>query len=204
MAVGTVAVSAYSAYSADQAAGEQLDASKDAQAAQMQFEREKIEKWEKVYGPIQTNLAAYYSSLTPEYYEAQGLEAFQREHQVAKEKVETSFAQRGITDSGIAATSDLAFAVERAESRATIRAQAPSIAAEEQKSFLSLGLGIKPGASYSQALATQTQEARQSARLAEQQAGEATEAFVSEAGTALSDYFNKPTQPVVTDTTAKD
>lgn len=173
-------------------AGKATKAASQAEAASLAFEQEKYDDWKDTYGSVQDNLSEYYGTLTPDYYEARGLEAFQQEQQQALEGVRTTLAQRGIEDSGIAAATEIAFAQEGAKERATIRAQAPSLAAEEQRSFLQVGLGQNPGESYSRALANKATSAAGRASGAQEASGQAISSAVTTIGTGLADYFNKP------------
>ena len=176
-------------------------ASKDRKAASkaskrsLAFEREKFDEWQATYGGLEDNLAGFYNQLTPEFYEVQGLQAFQKEQQVANERIKTSLAQRGIEDSGVALALEHQSAQEGAEARATIRAEAPLKAAEEQRKFLGVGLGLNPGASYSEALSNQASNAQSRANIAEQQAGQAAGQAVSAIGKATGDYLARPSQP---------
>ena len=172
------------------------DASADASAANaasLAFEKEKYDDWQDTYGSVQENLSNYYSTLTPEYYEAQGLEQFQKTQQDAMQGVREDLVRRGIADSGIAANIETTAALEAAESKATIRAQAPGIAASEQRQFLQIGLGQNPGASYGQVLSQQASQATSTAQAANQASGQATADAVRVVGTGLADYLNRPT-----------
>lgn len=163
-----------------------------ASAAQLKFEQEKYDDWKDTYGGIEDNLADYYGSLTPEYYEARGLEAFQKEQQGALESVRETLAQRGIEDSGVAAATEISFAQEGAQQRTTIRANAPSMAAEEQRSFLQVGMGQNPGESYSRTLSERSASAASTAASANKAAGVAVGNAITTVGTGLSDYLAKP------------
>ena len=189
--VGTAAAG-YMAADASKGAGKK--AKKAADSAQA-FEQGKLDDWNATYGGLQDNLASYYNQLTPEFYETQGLEAFQKEQQVATEQIQTSLAQRGIEDSGISLALEHQTAQSGAEQRATIRAQAPALAAEEQRAFLQVGLGQNPGDSYSRSLANRSAEASRSANIAEQQAGQAVGTAISTVGKATAAYLNKPATP---------
>ncbi len=162
-------------------------ASKDS-AAQLAFEQEKHDDWQETYGPIEDNLASYYDNLSPEYYEVQGLEAFEKERTIAFEDLERNLAQRGITSSGIAAKELTSESLDTAQTRASIRTQAPAMAAQDKLNFLQVGLGQNPDASMSQALADRTRSSEAAAREADRAAGEAIGTAVTTVGTALSDY----------------
>ena len=98
--------------------------------AQMQFERQKYDYWKSVYGGLQDNLSTYYNSVTPEYYAAVGLESFQKEREVATKRMDQYMAQRGLVGSGIEASLKSQTELNAAETRATIRRDAPRLAAE--------------------------------------------------------------------------
>lgn len=156
----------------------------------LQQSRQEQADWDETYGSLQDNLAEYYGSLTPEFYETQGLEAFQKEQQVAQEQIKTSLAQRGIEDSGVSLALEHQTAQAGAEQRATIRAQAPMLAAEEKRNFLQVGLGQSASDSYGRALSQRSAEASRTANIAEQQAGQALGTAISTVGKATADYLN--------------
>lgn len=160
-----------------------------ASADELAFAQEQYDDWMAIYGPIQENLAQYYGGVTPEYYEVQGLEAFEQEQEATLTSLQESLAQRGISDSGIAAALETQVELGGAQERAKIRAQAPAMAAEEQLRFLQVGLGQDPSSSLAQTLGRQTQMAEQRATSAEIAAGEAIGTGITTAGTALADYY---------------
>jgi len=190
VAVAIAGATVATGYMGSRASSKASDASSAASEAQIAFEREKYSDWKDTYGGIEDNLSEYYNSLTPDYYEARGLEAFQKEQQLALENVRSTLAQRGIEDSGIAAAAELAFAQEGAVQKANIRATAPSMAAEEQRSFLQIGLGQNPGESFSRTLADRATNKANAANQASQYAGQATGQAITAVGTGLSDYLN--------------
>jgi len=204
MTWGAVAIGAGTVIAAGvtyMSAEEEREAKEKAKGQAQSFEQQKLDDWNETYGSIQDNLASYYGQLTPEFYETQGLEAFQKEQDVAMEQIKTSLAQRGIEDSGISLALEHQTAQSGAEQRATIRAQAPALAAEEQRGFLQIGLGQDPGDSYSRSLSQRSAEASRSADIAQQQAGQAVGTAISTVGKATADYLNRPeptTQPTTT------
>ena len=116
---------------------------------------------------------------------------------MARTSLTENLAKRGIEDSGIAAAAEISMANTSAVERATIRTEAPITAAREQLTFLQVGLGQNPGASYSQALsnrassaATAAETAQARADTASQAEGESWGSTISTVGSALSDYFN--------------
>jgi len=166
-------------------------------ASSLAFEQQKLNDWNETYGPVQDNLSDYYNNLTPEYYEAVGLENFAQEQQTAMARLDESLAQRGLDpSSGISTSLHAQSELEGAESRATIRRDAPRAVAEDKSRFLSIGLGQNPGSSLSTALANQASAAQSRATASEQAAGQAIGAAINTAGTALVDY--QPTTDIST------
>lgn len=207
-AVGMVGAAVVGAVGSKSAADTSAGAAKDAAntaaasaAAELAFAKEQYADWTDVYGPIQDNLASYYSSLGPEYFETQGLEAFQKEQDLAFTRVQQSLEQRGVWDSGVGGAAELQKELAAAEGRAAIRAEAPVKATEAQRAFLQVGLGQDPTGDVQQALRSQTVQAGQVASQAANTAaadsaaaGQAFQTAATTAGTALGDYFaEKPT-----------
>jgi hypothetical protein len=191
---GAVVVGAgITAYSASESAEDAQSAASDSADASLGFERQKYNDWKAAYGDIQTNLSDYYNTLTPDMYEAQGLEIFQQEHQAALETARTTLAQRGILDSGIAAQVELQGAQDLAEGRAKIRQEAPLAVEAERLNFLQVGLGLNPGDSLSSALSSEANRTSLAAREAAAASGAATQSAVEAIGTGLSTYFEQPT-----------
>ena len=193
-AIGSAAVGAIgSGMAASKASGSSKDASRAAAAsdkAQLDWEKEQYAEWQETYGGIEDNLADYYKELTPTLRTMQGLEAFEKEKNVAMTDLRENLAQRGIATSGISAQLETSVALESAAERARIRAAAPMETAREQLSFLQVGLGQDPSAGISGALSTRSTNANRIASDTARASGQATGAFV-EAGTNLaSELFN--------------
>lgn len=168
-----------------------------AAANELEFQQQQYNDWQAIYGPLQENLANYYSNVSPEYYATTGLENFQQQYQTSLQRINESFAQRGITPSSGISTSVMAQAeLNAAEQRASIRKDAPRLAAEDQSRFLQIGLGQNPTQSLANTMAGQTQYAQQQANLYGQAAGQAVGNAITTVGTGLADYFNKPTTVV--------
>lgn len=108
--------------------------------AQLSFSKEQYADWKAVYGDIQKNLGDYYENLSGDSMAAQQLSAQAREYADAYRKVNQQLAQRGISQSGIAAAQDVAMASQSANTRAGIRAGAEDLARTKQAGFLQLGL----------------------------------------------------------------
>jgi len=189
-AIASVAGAAISGSAASRAA----DKASSGDKAALKFEKEKYQDWLDVYGDLQNNLGKYYNSLTPDYYASVGLEAYEKERQTAMARLQENLAQAGIApSSGLAISLKQQGNLEAAKQRANIRRSAPSMAAEEQRQFLQIGLGQNPGAGLGATLAQQAQNKNIAATNASLAAGQATANAVATVGTALSDYFSSQT-----------
>lgn len=183
------------AKSADRA----TDASSEATAAQLAFEQERYDDWNAVYGPLQENLANYYQNVTPDYYAAVGLEQFQKEYQTGLTRLNENLAQRGIDpSSGIQASLESQAELSAAETRASIRRDAPQQAAEDKSRFLQIGLGQNPASSVSGALSQSANMRQQNALIqgqnaqnADAAAGAAWGQVIPSIGRAI-DAYQKP------------
>jgi hypothetical protein len=181
------------------------DAAKDAGKAQaaadkerLDFEKEQYQEWQDTYGGIEDNLAAYYDQLTPTLRATQGLEAFEKEKDIALTGLRENLAQRGISTSGIAAQTETSVAVSSAAERARIRAAAPMETAKEKLGFLTVGLGQDAAGGVSGALQTQSANAASDARAAAGLAGKATGAAVkagANLASELADVFTRKQEP---------
>lgn len=121
---------------ASQAASQATDTAQ----AMLSFSKEQYADWKAVYGDIQKNLGDYYENLSGDSMAAQQLSAQAREYADAYRQVNQQLAQRGISQSGIAAAQDVAMASQGANTRAGIRAGAEDLARTKQAGFLQLGL----------------------------------------------------------------
>lgn len=166
------------------AAGKATDAASKASQSELAFNQQRYDDWKEVYGPIQDNLSDYYSNLSPDMYEAQGLEAFNAEYQKAQDAVATSLAQRGITDSGLSAQLEQQGAISAAQSRAAIRMDAPAKVAELQSNFLQIGLGQDPSGDIAGTLARNTNATQNIATQSQMAAGQAAGNAITEVGNA--------------------
>lgn len=160
-----------------------------AQAAELDFQKERYQDWQDVFGPIQKNLGDYYSNLSPDYFEAVGIQNFEEERALAETQMNENLAQRGITDSGLAAEFEQDSALNAATSRARIRTEAPLMAAKEKMNFLQVGLGSNPAESMVGTLSRNTSRTAETAAYAGQQAQQAISSAINTTGTALGDYF---------------
>lgn len=175
LVTATVVVGAYSVSEASKSAKKGQQSQEKAAASQLAFEQQKYNRYLDLYGDMEENLSEFYSNLTPEYLETQGLQQEQQAYQQSITQMRERFAQTGITG-GAQADIEARSELEHAKSRAGIRAEAPIKAAEQKAAFL--GMGVEPQG-MSSALATQAQQAGR---------GEAAEAAIwgQAAGSLLS------------------
>jgi hypothetical protein len=144
VAAAGVIGSAYSSSKATSAANKAGKRADSADARRMDFEEQRYDEWQETYGPVEDQLAAYYNTLTPTLRITQGLENFEKEKKIAIDNLDQKMAQRNIDRSGMTAQLDSDVAIDSAEARARIRANAPMEVAKEKASFLSVGLGQNP------------------------------------------------------------
>ena len=107
---------------------------------QLDFAKTKYNDWKTIYGPIEQNLADFYEGVTPQYFESQGLESFNKEFARTRKELNEFFAINDIS-SGVAADIRGEQNLEAAKIRAGIRLEAPFKAAESKLGFLQIGLG---------------------------------------------------------------
>ena len=190
---GVVAGSALLSYDASKSAASSAERSS---AAELQFAQEQQQRFEDIYGPVEENLASYYNNLTPDYYAVQGLEAFQQEQQQALTTTRETLAQRGLSDSGVAAATEIAFGQQQAEQRAEIIREAPQQVAEQKLNFLSVGKGNAPTQNVQDVLSDQAAQARKDAATAATAAGQAAGQAAFQIATGL-DKSNTTSQGVI-------
>lgn len=157
----------------------------DAQNNQLNFDMERYDDWQNIFGGVQENLSNYYNSISPDYYIASGLEAFEKEREAQMGKLNETLAQRGLSNSGLAATVATEDAISSAEARAGIRREAPRQAREDQSRFLQIGMGQNPGSSISSTLGNIAVNAQTQANQASQAAGQAMSSAISSTGKAV-------------------
>ena len=192
MSWGLVAVAGATTVAAGMSYAGSRSASKDASAAsaaQIAFDQEKYDDWNETYGPLQDNLADYYSNVTPDYYASVGLEEFETQYQTSLDRIDENLIQRGIDpSSGIGASIEAQAELSAAETRAGIRRDAPRQAAEDKSRFLQIGLGQNPGSSISSTLAQRSEQAADAAAAASTATSTAITAAIPAIGTAISAY----------------
>ena len=187
-----VAGSVVSSTMSSRASSKATAAASEASAEQLAFAKQQYQDWQDTYGNIQSNLSEYYNNLTPEYYATQGLQAFQTEHQAAMRQVEQNLAQRGLSDSALAAGIESQAELDAAESKAAIRAGAEQQVLNAQSNFLSIGMGGGSAATgaINQALSQRASSAQQYATSAQQAAAASWGSTVQTIGQQAADYLH--------------
>jgi hypothetical protein len=128
----------------EKAAKLQAEAQKEATALgkeQLQFQMQQYQDWQDVFGDFQETLAGYYKNLSPDVMSAMNVQGIQEEYQRGQQNLKKQLAMQGITHSGTMAESLALLEAERARDTASARFQAPQQVAQQQASFLGLGLG---------------------------------------------------------------
>lgn len=160
-----------------------------AEAASLGFAKEQYQDWLKIFGPIQDNLSAYYSNLSPARIEAQGKEAIELERSDWISRIEESFAARGLTGSAMEGSALADVERQTAMGKAGVAATAEDTAAQKKLGFLTLGYGQNPAGNLQNVLQQQATSRRNLATSEAQVAGKAIGSAINVAGTALSDYY---------------
>ena len=178
----TGATSLFGSISSNKAASKATDASSAANAAALDFQKQQYQDWQDTFGPIQDNLSKYYQNISPDYFEATGLTNFMTERAAQIKQLDTTLAQRGLSNSGLAATMKRETAINTAEQRATIRTNASTQAAAAQSNFLQIGVSTNPSAALGNTLNQQASQAAQSAATAQQTSQQSTASTVGMLG----------------------
>jgi hypothetical protein len=154
--------------------------------AQMQIYREQQERYNRLYGPIEENLANYYNTVTPKSATAQHLQQYQAEYQKQMKRFTETAAQRGVSETAQMAMKQQA-ELGSAAARAQIRYDTPQALRQSQQGFLALGAGLDTAAAtgLSNMYGQQAQQAREA-----QTAG--WNMFGNALGSALSTYAQRP------------
>jgi hypothetical protein len=190
-----VAGTVYSQKKASKAAKKANKQAMEAEDAKLDFEKQIWQEWQDTYGPIEDQLANYYETLTPTFRITQGLEAHEKEMDIARKQIKETLAQRGIATSGIAAQTTTELEVASAEERARIRAAAPMEVAKEKLGFLQVGLGMNPNEGMRDSLDFVARNRRQDQMITARNAGEASGAMIGSitdfAQTAFTTWANR-------------
>jgi hypothetical protein len=136
--VGGLASGLSGSSSANKLAKKQLELMEE----QLKFAQQQYADWTRVFGPVQDNLSEFYTSLTPDYFAAQGLEAYQKEFQRQEQELNDFFTANEI-DSGVQVDVLSKGNFQAARDKAKIRTEAPFRVAEAKQGFLQIGLPQK-------------------------------------------------------------
>lgn len=111
--------------------------------AQIKMAQDQIDRWNKLYGPIENNLANFYAKANPSQIASLGLQRIQTEFQKATEKNRLMLAQKGLSGTSTEANINAMQNINLAEAKANERIQAPVRLREEQQGFLASGRGAQ-------------------------------------------------------------
>lgn len=191
-AVLGAASSASAASKASSSANAATAASSAATAEQLAFAKEQYNDWKNVFGDVQDNLAAYYKNLTPDVIEASGIQNINQQYSQANKQITQSLAQRGIAGSGLEGQAMVDLAQKQAQDTATLKIQAPMMAAQEKMKFLALGLnqGTAAAASVGSAYNTQASLAANQANMYNQQAASSAAGIGSSLSSGINSYMS--------------
>ena len=181
----------YSSYQSSKDASDSRSDAKEASQAELNFAYEQYDDWKETYGDVESNLASYYNTMTPETYAAQGIEAFETSYAATQEQLKQTWAQRGISeDSGIAMSLNAQNEISAAESRAAIRLDAESQYVQDQANFLSVGMGNSATNTVANALSNNTTTTANAASAATAASGQAFSNAATGVGTAINAAYN--------------
>ncbi len=101
----------------------------------LDFAKAEYANWEKIYGPILSNLSHFYQNLSGDTLIASGLDKYELQYNQIQSNIQKSFAQRGI-DSPAKEALVMQSALQKAGYVAKLRNEAPLKAAAAKQSFL--------------------------------------------------------------------
>lgn len=140
-----LAISAYSTYSQHKA-GKSAAANANSRAnymqklsdAQLAEQQAKQAKWDRMFGPMEKNLAEYYSQLSSSNIIAKGNEALAKSYEVGKNNVIEQLRSRGLEiEDGVGAAALTQLAKGQADARAELYSTADDKVAQLQQQALS-------------------------------------------------------------------
>lgn len=120
-----------------------LDKANAISQEQMDLYKQQLSEWESVFGNVQQTVSDYYNSLTPEKRIQQGFQNLESQYNQASTRVNQQLAQRGLATSGASAQANTALLQSLASQKAEVATNAESQVAQEQASYLQLGLNQK-------------------------------------------------------------
>lgn len=135
--IASAGASIYGAYKGVKQGQQQIDLARQ----QAEWARQQEEKRRELYGSLEQNLVDYYTSLTPEKRVAIGLDRYDQQFKLAKEKVEQNMAQRGLMGSGIEQSALAQMEQQVAYDRVNLATQLEDQTQQQRLGFLGLGQG---------------------------------------------------------------
>ena len=122
----------------DFAQGAYNTAQESAEAQRIEAERQ-YNDWEAMFGPIQENLANYYSSMDPKDFALMGKGTIDEAYQTASDSLQKNLAQRGIQGGGVEAGAQAQLESATALARGQNTLQSEAAYAQAQQDFLATG-----------------------------------------------------------------
>lgn len=115
-------------------------------AESLAFQKEQYADWEQYFGPVRTEVAEYYNGLDADDFMSKALQLQQAGHQAAQKKISETLAQKGFGDNSKFEAHQLNIAeIANATNKASIRANAGDVLAQQKQNFLTLGLTAQQG-----------------------------------------------------------
>ena len=164
VAVAGLAVSAYSAYSQHQASNRAEDnqnqrAEQQQQLAEQARQDQLAERarWDAMFGPMEKNVARFYSQLDKNYIVTKGNDALQESYKISKDSLTEQLRANGLNiEDGVGTAAMTNLASNHAQARAELYATAESKAVGLQQQALA-SAPRRPGSGSQNALANQMQ-----------------------------------------------
>ena len=122
----------------DFAGGVYEDAQGLAEQQRVEAQRQ-YQDWEAMFGPIQENLANYYSSMDPKDFALMGKGTIDEAYQTASDSLQKNLAQRGIQGGGVEAGAQAQLESATALARGQNTLQSEAAYAQAQQDFLATG-----------------------------------------------------------------
>lgn len=115
--------------------------SADISKEQLEFSKEQYEDWKAIYGPLQEDLGTYFKNISGDTISAKQISEIQRASQQSQQQTEQLLAQRGLSGSGLEAAALMQNQFSTSMAKASARANADQLAAQQKMGFLGMGLG---------------------------------------------------------------
>jgi hypothetical protein len=102
----------------------------------IEYWQQSINEWEEMFGPIEQNIADYYTNLDPEKYATEYKTNLQEYTQKYIKQFDETLAQSGVATSGMQLQAQKEAAFKQAQAGAGIDMAAPEIVAQQQQQYL--------------------------------------------------------------------